>query len=1073
MKKNYYLLRTKARSCPEKLVTLARYLMLLTLLIAAGSLPGKANARDTDHETDNASIQQQQISGVVIDEFGNPLIGATIRVSGTNTGTVTDAEGKFSLSVPGPDAVLIVTFIGYLEQAIPVAGQTKISVTMVPDIESLQEIVVVGYGTQKRTTVTGAVSVIKGDDISKEPISNISQSVSGKLAGVLSRQQGGQPGTDNATLRIRGVNTTNNDAAGPLVVVDGVIRDNLNQIDPSIIENVSILKDASAIAPYGMAGANGVILITTKKGSAGKPTLSLNSYYGIQQPTYLPDLLSAVDYMKLRNEALANEGSPAMYSDDLIANYDQYVADDPDRYGKSNVQDLFDLTMPVQKYDLQLTGGSENTTYFASIGYYDQKGLVEDVGYERWNYSVNLSTKVTNSTKVSLSTIGSIETTKDLDHQIGVNQVFRGAYKYLPTKPLYFTNGLWGESSGNTPVGVLESDGYEKDNTNNILSSLSIEQEIPFIKGLSFKGVVSYDNRNFKKKGFHIPFYYYNVDYNTTPYTYTRGSSAQEINAATYTYLFEEAQREDRFTFQGYINFNRTFGKHEVTGLFVAEAGKNNYSMINARRNNYNLNIDELNLGSSDKTDFDNGGESKEGAKIGYVYRLGYNYSSKYMLEVSGRYDGHYYFAPGERFGFFPAVSLGWRLTEESFMQGIDWLTNLKLRGSWGKSGNLAAKAYQYMSGYTLKGNAYAFGTGKVVQGAYVDYEANPFITWEVAEKLNIGLEASLWRDLLKIEFDYFTEDRANMLINPSETVPYEYGLQLSQTNNGKLKGHGFELVLGSRKKFSNGLDISFSGNLSIAKNEVVEIFENAATYDNPNRRKTGRQHNTAFGYKALGLFTTAEDLNGDGIIDAANDGYNITQFGVLHPGDIKYADISGPDGVPDGKIDSNDETVIGDPEFPSAIYGMSLEADWKGFDLGMFFQGAGMASYGFNNNFQTTPFYNNNSNTDYEYYNNRWTPDNQGAKYPRANTAAVANNTQASDFWRWKTNYLRLKNLTLGYTVPQSVMKYVKIQGLRVYVTGQNVLTFSKIKHIDPENPGDMGYPNMKIWTVGANLTF
>ncbi|MBN1144790.1 MAG: TonB-dependent receptor [Bacteroidales bacterium] len=1067
MKKNYYLLRTKARSCPEKFVRLARYLMLLTLLFAAGTLQGKANARDTDHETTNTSLQQQQISGAVIDEFGNPLIGATIRVNGTNTGTVTDAEGKFSVSVPGPDAVLIVTFIGYLEQEVPVAGQTQISVTMVPDIESLQEIVVVGYGTQKRTTVTGAVSVIKGDDVAKVPVPTVANAIGGKLAGVVARQDGGQPGEDNADIKIRGIGTIGE--SNPLIVVDGVIRDNLQQIDPNIIESISVLKDASAVAPYGMGGANGVILITTKKGAAGKPKLSLNTYYGVQSPTYYPDLLNAVDYMKLRNEALINEGSPAKYSDDLINNYADYIRNEPDTYADSKVKDLFDFTMPIQKHDLQLTGGSENLSYFAGIGYIDQKGLVDQVGYERWNYSINLNSKVTDNTSVALSILGSIETKDELDHQIGVGQLFRSGYKYLPTEPLIYSNGLWGQSCGNTPVGVLNSAGYEKDKTNNILTTISIEQKIPFIQGLSFKGAFSYDTRSFFKKGFHTPFYYYSFNPGTGDYD--RNISAQEINAAPYTYLYQQEIKDARYTFQGFMNYNRTFGKHDVGVLFVAESRNNEHSEMDARINNYNLDIDEFDMGSSDNANFDIGGKSSEGAQIGYVYRVTYAYSSKYMLEVSGRYDGHYYFAPGKRWGYFPAASIGWRISEESFMKNLAWLNNLKLRASMGKSGNLTGKAYQYLSGYTLLPNAYAFGSGSMVQGAYVDYEANPEITWEVATKSDVGFEASLWKDLLKIEFDYFYEKRTGMLLEPNVTVPFEYGLKLSQTNAGKMDSYGFELTLGTKKTFASGLYVDISGNLSIAKNKVIETFETPAQYNNLNRRRTGKVWNTAFGYKALGLFSMDDDVNGDGLINA-DDGYTITQFGVLHPGDIKYADLSGPDGVPDGIIDGNDECEIGYPNFPLAIYGINASAAWKGVDLSLFFQGAGMSSAEFRN-FQTVPFNNNDSNADYEYYNDHWTPENQGAKYPRATSAPYSNNYQTSSFYRFRTDYLRLKNATLGYTLPKSVLNYVKFDNVRIYVSGQNLLTFSKIKFIDPENPSDLGYPNMRVWTVGANITF
>jgi len=410
-------------------------------------------------------------------------------------------------------------------------------------------------------------------------------------------------------------------------------------------------------------------------------------------------------------------------------------------------------------------------------------------------------------------------------------------------------------------------------------------------------------------------------------------------------------------------------------------------------------------------------------------------------------------------------------------MKDLSWLSSLKLRASWGKSGNLAGSAYQYLSGYTLSGNGYAFGTGSMVQQASVNTESNPNITWEVAQKSDIGLDASLWQDLLTIEADFFLEKRTGMLLSPSITVPYEYGLSLAQTNAGKMDNYGVELTVGTRKEFQNGLRLNISANVSYAKNKLIETFETAATYDNPNRRRTGRANGTVFGYKTLGFFSTAEDLNSDGIIDAANDGYNVTQWGTLHPGDIKYADISGAAGEPDGKIDSNDECVIGYPQgYPLLIFGLNGSASWKGFDLSLFFQGAGMTSYN-TQNFMTYPFFNNNSNADYEYYNDHWTPENQDAKYPIAWSSTVANSTQASDFWQRNSSYIRLKNAQFGYTLPQSVMQNLKMKSIRVYVAGQNMLTISGLKYMDPEsstyNTDGTFYPTMKSITIGANVTF
>lgn len=1098
MKKINFLLRTDFKFCSEKFFRISKTLTVILLMAAVfGVFGNKVIAQDTytndatsqavlsnaDGQNDAAAtMQQRSVTGTVTNEAGDPLIGATVQVEGTTIGAITDVDGKYTVNVPDQNAVIAVSFIGYVPQKITVGGQTTINFSMVPTQESLQEVVVVGYGTQKRTTITGSVSIVKGEDVAKVPVANITNSIAGKLAGVSMRPNGGQPGNDNPDIHIRGIATTGSN--GPLIVVDGVIRDNINQVDPSIIASVSVLKDAAAVAPYGLGGANGVILITTKQGAVGAPTLTLNSYYGWQSPTYFNDLLDAKDYMRLTNEAYDNEhpGITPIYPFDpaMIANYDALNAGDPDKYPNSNTDDLIHMSVPIQNHNLQLTGGSEKMKYFASIGYYKQNGILDAVNYNRFNYNMNVESKVTNTTTVTLAILGSVERTNDLDVASSATQIFRSGYKFIPTQPIYYTNGKWGQFAGNSPVGVINSGGYDKEDNNTLLTTLTIEQQLPFIKGLSVKGSASFDSRAYLEKGWHKPFYFWSQDLNTTPYSYTLDISTQEGGAPAYTYLQQNQDMRKYFTYQGYLNYSRSFGLHDITALVVAEARNNTYDHLFARRNNFAIAVDELDMGSSDKLDYDNGGNSTVGAQIGYVYRVGWVYNNKYMLEASGRYDGHYYFAPGKRWGYFPAFSAGWRISEESFMKNITAINNLKIRGSWGKSGNLiryvnASSAYQYLAGYTLTGNGYAFGTGKMVQRAYSPQEANPNITWEISTKADIGFEASLWNSLLMVEFDYFTENRTGMLLAPEVSVPIEYGLSLAQENAGEMKNFGFELSLGSRYELQNGLRLGIDGNISIAKNEMVQMFETAATFNNPNRSRTGRPLNTKFGYHSLGLFSTADDTNGDGIIDLSE--YPVEQFGELHPGDIKYEDISGPNGdmVPDGKIDSNDEVEIGYPDYPLMSFGLTPTAEWKGFDLSLFFQGSARASMSINT-FQTVPFLNNSSNSDYEYYNNHWTVDNQGATYPRVNSAPVANNTQGSDFWIRDLNFLRLKTGTLGYTLPTSITNFLTIKSIRVYASGQNILTFSKLKFMDPEmgyTSRETAYPNMKSITFGINVTF
>jgi TonB-linked SusC/RagA family outer membrane protein len=1034
------------------------------------------------HRADKLSLprqpfqQQRAVTGVVTDTNGKPLPGVSVVVSGTTTGTITNANGEFSLAVPEDAESLQFSFVGMHTKQVSIEGRTTITVVMEEDVFGIEEIVAIGYGVQKKTSVTGAISTIKGEDLKVPSVSDISQTMAGRLTGISMRPDGGQPGYDDPILHIRGVVTTGDNS--PLIVVDGIKRDNIRQIDPNSIESVTILKDAAAVAPYGIGGANGVILITTKKGDSGRPVVRLNSSFGIQNPTYLPDMLNAQDYMFLQNEGYWNltpDGDSPPWDPALVEDYMKHHKEDPWNYPSSDFVDLFNLNVPVQNYDIELSGGNETMKYHAGVGYYDQKGIFDVMNYKRYNYNMSLDIQATPTTKINMSLHGAVETTNEQDADEPTWHLFRSFYKFVPTAHLMYPDGEhWGESSASSPVAALKSNGYRKTDRNTLLGSISIEQELPFIKGLSIKGIFSYDPYHMNIKSYHEPFVYHNVDLTTEPYTFTENLTTSEGQVVTYTWLELENRRRTNYTYQGYINYNRTFGDHELSGLFVAEGRNNTYNEFTARRNNFSINIDELDLGSSDKTDFDNGGSSSTGSELGFVYRLGYVYKNKYIFEASGRYDGHYYFAPDDRWGYFPAFSAAWRISEENFMNGFSNIDNLKLRGSWGKSGNLAGSAFQYLSGYELRGNAYIFGTGSIVQGSEMTQEANPNITWEVSTKFDIGFDLNMWNGLLNLEFDYFYEHRTNMLLQPQVILPVEYGLDLAQENKGEMKSNGFEFIAGTRKTFSNGLEMNITANLSYAKNKMIEVYETDAQRNNPNRTLVGRQYGTPFGYKSLGLFSTDDDLNGDGIINS-DDGYNIVQFGDLHPGDVRYADLSGPEGEPDGKIDSNDFCPIGDPTYPALTYGLITDFKWKNFDLSLFFQGAAKSSIS-TYQYLLVPFFNNASNMSYTYFNNRWTKDNQDAKYPRSTTAPYNNNTQTSDFWYESTAYLRLKTFTLGYTIPKKITDKLTIEGIRCYFSTQNLFTLSGLKHVDPElgpSVREESYPVMKSTTLGIDITF
>nr|AGU10172.1 TonB dependent receptor [uncultured organism] len=1012
------------------------------------------------------------VKGRVVDENGNGLGGATVLEKGRRNSATTGTDGSFNLNIRGNDATLLFSYVGFLSKEVFVNGtDSTIMVQLVTSNNALQDVVVVGYGTQKKATTTAAVSTVKGSALAAVPAANISNTLAGRATGIITRANGGRPGADNATITIRGAATTGTTA--PLIVVDGVIRNNINEVDPNNIETVSVLKDAAAVAPFGLGGANGVILITTKRGSVGAPTITFGGYYGDQQPTYLPKMLSAQDYMRLKNEAYKTEnptGTNQPYAQTYIDQYADNNAKNPDVFPISNaLNDLVKKHAPIYQGNLQVRGGNQSVKYFAGISYFNQGGMFDKSTYDRYNYNVNLDVNVTPTTIASFSFNGSIQKTTDVDG--GTGQLFRGVYKFIPVAPLNFTNGLWGESSGNAPIGVLKSNGYFRENKNNILSTIAIEQKLPFIPGLSVKGTVNYDPYNYVQKQWHQPFVYYTQNTTTTPYTYTSAFSTQETSAATFAWLNQQYYQNNTLTFQGYLNYHNSFGKHDITGLFVAEKRNNKQFDFSGRRNNYALTIDELSLGSSNKNDFDNSGGSGTGSQVGYVYRASYAYDRRYLFEASGRYDGHYFFAPGKRWTYLPAFSAGWVISNEKFFQPVQGVDILKIRGSWGKSGNLpTGGAFQFLSAYTLRGNAYSFGDGSLVQGSFVQRENNPNITWEIGTKSDVAIEASFWKGLLRVEADYFYERRTGMLLSPNIVVPQEYGLGLAQENAGIMDNRGIELTLGTTKRFQNGLQISVDGNFTLARNKLVQVYENAVTRNDPRRSRTGRRNGTVFGYKSMGLFTAAEDKNGNGLIDGSE--YGVVQFGTLRPGDIRYADLSGSAGIPDGKIDSYDETEVGDPQTPAIIYGINASANWKGFDLGVLLQGSGLSSFNVYG-FMTVAHLNNNSNSAYEYYNNRWTAENPNAKYPRAYSSPSSNNGQTSDYWLVSSTYLRLKTATLGYTLPAKMSNVIRMKNLRFYVTGQNIFTFGKLKFTDPETTGEQGYPIQKTFMAGFTTTF
>lgn len=1002
---------------------------------------------------------EHPIRGRVVDSTGAPLAGVSITVNDAKTGTITNSNGAFELQA-NPADILHFSFVGFESQFITVGNNQDITIRLLPRTAAIGEVVVIGYGTAQKTTVTAAISTLKEKDVANKPIPNLSNSLVGRVSGVIATQATGEPGFDGASIHIRGIATIGEN--GPLVIVDGIPR-SFSQLDPNTVQTVTILKDAAAVAPYGVAGANGVILVTTKKGASGIPTITYNGYVAAQNPTRVPKMVNSYQYALMRNEANANEGRGPAYSEYDIQKFRD--GSDPDGHPNSDpLRDVIRKNAMLTYHNFTISGGSEKVKYFASGGYTYQGGMWSTDYAKKFNGSVYLEAKVTNTTQVNASILGweqnAYYPTYSAAYMLGQ------AFRTPPTSAVYYSNGLWGSYIGQSLVGEMFHSGQQVNQNSTMQTMLSIEQQLPFVPGLSVKGVAAYDpTKNFVTIWKEGPIFY-NVDTTKTPYVYNQGR--QDNQQPTYSNSYNQNQA---FTYQFYLNYHRNFARHGITALAVAESRKRLYNTFSAGRINYPLDLPGLDYGSAEPADISNSGYNTRATQVGYVYRVAYAYDDKYLLEADGRYDGNYYFAPGKKFGYFPAFSVGWVLSREAFIENnFPWIDLLKLRGSWGESGNLAGGAFQYLSAYSLYGNSAALD-GKATSGIYELTQANPAITWERAKKSDIGLEASFLHNKIGFEVDYFYEKRSNMLLRPGTTVSNEYGIGLPEVNAGIMSNQGVDLSVNFNHTFSKDLKLQVLGTFTYAQNKLIQTFETAVTYNNPNRRRTGRPNGTQFGLKALGYFKE-DDFNTDGTL---KDGIPQPSWGTVHPGDLRYADVGGPDGKPDGKVNGYDETRIGNPQTPAIIYSVEPRLSFKGFDLDLLFQGAGLSSTNLSSSI-VWPFNASGSATALSF-SEHWTPEHQDALYPRLTGTPTTNNTQYSSWWLRKTSYIRLRNLELGYALPASLIQRLRIHGARFYVSGQNVWTWTpKIREtIDPESVNDQytNYYQQRVWSFGTNITF
>ncbi|PCE62546.1 SusC/RagA family TonB-linked outer membrane protein [Sediminicola luteus] len=997
--------------------------------------------------------QTKSISGTITDSMGAPLPGTSVIVKGSTQGTSTDFDGNYEIEA-SPNDILVFSYVGFATQEIPVGTQTTMNVTLVEDAAALDEVVILGYGTQKKTNVTSAVTSVDSEELNQSSVANVSNALVGRLPGLFAAQRSGQPGSDASDLLIRGIGTTGN--AAPLIIVDGVQRA-FNQIDPNTIENITILKDASAAAVYGVRGANGVILITTKRGAKGKPTINYTTEITSTMPIETPQYLGSYDYAVLFNEAKRNEGKAELYTEEDLEKF--RTGSDPITHPNTDwyADGLKSSAMQYQ-HNLSISGGSDRVTYFASGGVLTQDGLVEHVDFKRYNFRSNVDFQVTDNLKVSLDLGGRQEIRNSPSNSIG--SYFNGLNRNAPTTTAYYPNGLPGLGfAGNNPIEQAKSGGYTEDTNNIFFGNIGFEYQIPKIDGLMLKGYMAVD-RNFRFiKSVSNPYTLY--EYNPANGEYIPTEFGQSRISETYRQGAPSSNSgtpDPTTTYNMTLNYDRLFGeKHQVTGLIGAEKAvhKSNYFTA-SRLDLTSQNLPQLDFG--DAASAQNGGLAYNSSRLGYLARVTYAYDTKYLLEASFRYDASENFAKENRWGFFPSFSAGWRLTKEKFLSNIPNLDEFKIRGSWGRLGNDRISQFQFLDAFDFNGN-YIIG-GSPIAVIRPGVIPNTDVTWETATISNIGFDLEMFDHRLALEFDYFTKRTEDILEAPTRIVPDFVGASLPRENFGIVDNKGVEFVLSYRDHIG-GFNYWAKANYTISKNEIVEIGEPESVPEN--LKRTGRAIGSQFGLVAEGLFQSQAKI--DNHADQSG-------FGAIAPGDIKYKDVSGPDGTPDGIIDDNDRDFIGvTGRVPDAIFGLAFGFDYKGFDFSTQIQGA----HDFNVYLAQEaafPFFNGGKVL--EQHLDRWTPQNTDAAYPRLLTEDTNNRVQSS-FWMQDADYIRLKNVEVGYNFPSPVLDKLKLSQLRLYLSGLNLFTLSDIENFDPEAPSGRGsfYPQTQSYTLGLSIGF
>lgn len=978
-------------------------------------------------ETTQPILPEKIVTGIVFDESENPIIGASVIEKGTANGVITDNEGGFSISVSTDNATLEISYVGFISQSIKIGDQTEYVIILKEDSRILNEIVVVGYGTQKKINLTGAVSMISGQILDDRSSVNISKALQGSMPGVTVIQTSGQPGKDDATIYIRGIGTMNNTA--PMILVDGV-ETSMNDININDIESVSVLKDAASASIYGTKAANGVILITTKRGEEGVARINYNGYFGWQKPTYIPEYLNSAEYARLYNQALANEGMPPQYSEEDIRKYAS--GEDPVNYPNTDWMDLLFQGSGFQSsHHLGFTGGNRNTVYAVSLGYLDQEGTIKNTLLKRYNFRINLDSDISPFLKIGTSTSLSHKniTTPISSSQGTFSNIIEHAHRIPPTVVNQYPDGSWGRYIDGSPIAWIEEGGREYIARSHLLSSFYAELKL--YKGLSLRGMGALDYDLNDVKTHNKSFEYYDG--------YTQGPN----------YITDAIQRAYTLTLQSTLHYNESFKKNNVTVLLgIAREQSKTRSNSAYRKNLPNNVLQEIDAGSKDGMQA--GGSALETRLGSYFGRINYDYDKKYLFEANLRCDGSSKFSSDNRWGWFPSFSVGWRISEENFMKNASFIDNMKVRLSWGKLGNHRTDDYQYLNRLTL-GMDYNF-YGSIADGVVQTKSSNPLLGWETTDEWNLGYDMSILSGKLDLSIDLYNKYTSDILINvPISSV---YGLPAPVVNKGAMRNKGIEFAVGHRNRIGNDFSYNISANGTFNRNRVEK-------YQNPTKGSRiyseGYEWGAIYGYEWLGYYQTDEEAQTEPKIAGS----------ILKAGDIKLKDQNG-----DGKIDDTDRVVLGSDK-PGFTYSLNMGADYKGFDLRLFFQGIqGAKKWMWDRSL--FPFYNGAKAL--KVHLDYWTPENPNAAYPRV-LINSAHNRVFSSYMLKDASYLRLKDIQIGYAIPERVVNKIHIKKCRIYVDAENLFTISGFfKDFDPETPAgyqETYYPLSLTYSFGINLTF